>query len=180
MIMKQFKLFLAAALGIFAPLALHAHEGCQGSQCPAHAHGHTRNEIGVSTGPTYAHEEWVPSIHVHYFRKLSDHSRMSLGAMVEHVWGHDNHLTVGIGIKVEPLRGLSLSVMPGVTLFDHDDNNGSNGNEHDRAFTTHVELVYDLLHFGNFHLGPAICYAFSPTANKHSHLMVGVHLAVCF
>ena len=44
-------------------------------------------------------------------------------------------------------------------------------------FALHSELVYDLFHWDNFHLGTVIDY--SRTKND-SHTMIGIHTAFCF
>lgn len=146
-------------------------------------HGHSRNEIGVSGGAVYAvdHKEWGTGVHLHYFRTLSEENKWSLGAVAEYVWVHGGHTTVGAGVKYQLTPKLSFGVLPGVTFLKHDHEedhmgeHGDHGNE--TRFSAHVELVYDLFHWEDFHLGPVLDFSFS---RADSHGMIGLHAAYCF
>lgn len=151
-----------------------------------HNHSHARNEFGISPGASYSpsHKSWGFGIHAHYFRTLGLHSPWSIGGSLEQVSLHGTHWTVGAGVKYRLIDRLSIAVIPGVTFFGH------NEDEHDHAsheagdkhnnnlkFSTHFELVYDLIHLEYFHFGPAIDYSWS----KHdAHFMFGIHCAYGF
>ena len=151
-----------------------------------HQHSHARNEIGISPGVTYSpsHKIWGGGIHAHYFRTLGEHSPWSLGGSAEFVTSHGSHWTLSLGSKYEIIDRLNLTVMPGITFFQHDED-GHNHSSHtdedhhpkNAQFSIHFELGYDLIHTKNFHLGPAIDYSWS----KHdTHFMLGVHCAYAF
>ncbi|MCD8072360.1 MAG: hypothetical protein LUE10_04155 [Alistipes sp.] len=136
---------------------------------PAHtgAHHHERNEIGVSLGTILDIDGWWGSgVHFHYFRRLGDHSRWSVGTFAEQARIDDFHFSMGAGVRYEPVGNLSLGLYPGYTI-----------SEGDIAFSTHVEVVYDILSWKNFHLGPVFEYSWS---REDSHFMLGVHWAYCF
>lgn len=151
-----------------------------------HNHSHPRNEIGISPGAVYSpsHKAWGVGIHAHYFRTLSEHSPWALGGSVEQVFTHGNHWTISAGASYRFLDRMTLAVMPGVTFFQHDDE----GHSHDlheaedahlkRArFSTHFELVYELIHWKHFHAGPALDYSWS---RHDQHFMIGVHCSYAF
>lgn len=153
----------------------------------SHSHSHARNEVGISPGAVYSpsHEAWGFGLHAHYFRTLGAHSPWAVGGSLEGVWSHDNHYTVGAGVKYTMFDKLSLAVMPGITFFSSDDHahelfsDGDDEHAHGNRprFSLHVELVYDLIHWKQFHLGPAVDYSWS----KHdSHFMFGIHCAYGF
>ena len=56
-----------------------------------HSHSHNRNELGVSGGTLFSleHKEWGAGIHLHYYHKLGEHSKWSLGGMIESAWVND-------------------------------------------------------------------------------------------
>ena len=163
--------FLFVLLILF-PVTLSAQE--------VHSHSHARNEVGISPGATYSpsHNTWGFGLHAHYFRKLGDHSPWAVGGSLEGVWSHGNHWTIGAGAKYTFFDKLNLAVMPGITFFSHDgDEHADESHGNDPRFSLHVELVYDLIHWKQFHLGPAVDYSWS----KHdSHFMLGVHCAYGF
>lgn len=151
-----------------------------------HNHVHARNEIGISPGVTYSpsHENWGFGTHVHYFRTLGAHSPWALGGSVEGTFTHESHWTLSAGAKYQILDRLNLAVMPGITFLGH------HGDEHPHdarhadekqgvqlKFSIHFELVYDLIHWEHFHLGPAIDYSWS---RNDTHFMLGVHFAYAF
>lgn len=150
-------------------------------------HHHPRNEIGISPGATWAptHEVWSVGIHAHYFRLLTPHSKWAWGAGVEYVGGEGTHTTLMAGIKWMPIHRLTLAVMPGVTLFKHHDHEDgphrsgeTHANEKFRArISGHFELAYELIHYKNFHFGPAVDYALM---RGDSHFMAGFHFAYGF
>lgn len=158
----------------------------------AQEHHHDRNEVGISPGVTYSpsHNSWGAGIHAHYFRTLSVHSPWALGVSIEQVYSDGTHWTVSVGGKYRILNKLNIAVMPGITFLknnheeDHGDEHGHEYRQeygHERhsktQFSMHVEVSYDLIHFKNVHLGPAIDYSWS----KHdTHFMIGVHCAYGF
>lgn len=157
------------------PVALSAQE--------IHSHSHARNEVGISPGVTYSpsHDAWGFGLHAHYFRTLGEHSPWAIGGSLEGVWSHGNHWTVGAGARYTLFDRLNLAVMPGITFFTHDEDghsmDGDDSHGNNPRFSLHVELVYDLIHWKQFHLGPAVDYSWS----KHdSHFMLGVHCAYGF
>lgn len=173
----KIKVFLLLAL-VFLPLiSLVAQE---------HNHSHERNEIGISPGAIYSpsHRNWGFGIHAHYFRTLGEHSPWALGGSIEQVSAHGSHWSFSLGAKYQLFDRFNLAVMPGVTFINHDDDGHDHashaiGDEHsNRAkFSIHFELVYDLIHWKHFHLGPAVDYSWS----KHdAHFMFGVHCAYAF
>lgn len=152
----------------------------------AQEHHHSRNEVGISPGIIYSpsHQNWGFGIHAHYFRTLGDHSPWSLGASLEQVNAHGSHWTVSAGAKYELIDRLNLAVMPGVTFFKHRheaEHEDEHEHEHEHGkkaqFSVHFELVYDLIHWDRFHLGPAFDYSWSKQDN---HFMLGVHCAYGF
>lgn len=159
---------------LFIPLALAAEE---------HEHEHSRNEIGVSPGVLYSpsHRSWGFGVHAHFFHTLGEHSPWAIGGGLERVFTHGDHWTVNIGPKYQILEDLSLAIMPGVTFLKHDTDE-----HHDEAhaaedmhgykakFSVHFELVYDLIHFKYFHLGPTLDYSWS---SRDAHFMLGIHCA---
>ncbi len=50
--------------------------------------------------------------------------------------------------------------MPGITFFNHKHEHNEE-HEHTKKvqFSTHFELVYDLIHLEHFHFGPAIDFS---------------------
>ena len=147
-------------------------------------HHHDRNEIGISGGSVYMpdHNIWGGSIHIHYFRTLNPHSKWSLGTNLEQVWDREHgHFTIGAGVKYQIIDRLSIGLLPGITFHHHDEHDTAHGHTHDSGinttFSMHIEAVYDLFHWKNFHLGPAIDYSWS---KEDAHFMVGIHAAYCF
>ena len=148
----------------------------------AQEHHHSRNEVGISPGVIYSpsHDNWGFGVHAHYFRTLGDHSPWALGASLEQVSAHGSHWTVSAGAKYQLLDRLNLAVMPGVTFFKHQhEAEHEDGHEHTNKaqFSVHFELVYDLIHWEHFHLGPAFDYSWSM---HDKHFMLGVHCAFGF
>lgn len=147
----------------------------------SHNHHHERNEIGLSGGAIYGIDDktWGTGIHLHYYRTLDDHSKWSVGAFAEQAWLEGNHFSVGAGVKFSPISRLHLGVLPGVTFAKHEHEH--NGDVHDDGwksdFSAHFELVYDLFHWGKFHVGPAFDYSWS---KDDSHFMLGIHAAIGF
>ena len=131
-----------------------------------HDHLHSENEIGLSSSAVYSpdHKEWGTGIHVHYFRMLSPHSKWSLGGGIEGVFADDKHFSFNAGVKYEVINRLSISLLPGILFVKP-------------SFSLHTEIVYDLFHWENFHLGTAIDYSWS---KDDSHFAVGIHAAYCF
>lgn len=86
---------------------------------------------------------------------------------------------MGAGVKFTPINRLHLGVLPGVTFAKH--KHEHNGQAHDEdwesRFSMHVEVVYDLFHWGKFHLGPAFDYSWS---KDDSHIMLRIHAAFGF
>lgn len=149
-----------------------------------HTHHHERNEIGLSGGAIYGlnHSDWGGGMHLHYFRTFTPHSKWSWGANLEYVWTHDNHFTIGAGVKYQILDRLSVGVLPGITFLNHKGHEEHDGHTHAHTekktlFSAHFEVVYDLFHWEKFHLGPAFDFSW---AKGDSHLMIGVHAAFCF
>jgi len=186
--MRKLTTIFILFFGLSSTLFAHAQD------CGHAGHKHSRNEIGISAGPLYAidHEQWGTAFHLHYFRTLGAHSRWAIGGGFEQAWAGGNHFKIGAGVKYQLLNHLSLAVMPGVSFIshnahhhcshDHHDHHShhSHHNHHDHKkaqFTLHFELVYDLIHWKNFHLGPVLDYSFT---KNDSHAMIGLHLAYCF
>lgn len=147
-----------------------------------HDHGHSRNEIGLSTGAIYALDDsaWGTGVHIHYYRTLGIHSKWSVGGMAEYTWASSSHFTLGAGIKFEPFERFGIGVLPGVTFrpnHDHEGHDHEAHNDSNTSFSMHFEVVYDLFHWDKFHLGPVFDYSWS---KNDSHLMLGVHAAFCF
>lgn len=149
-----------------------------------HDHTHELNELGLSGGGIYSpdHESWGGGVHLHYFRTLGLHSKWALGATFEQVWAEGNHFTIGAGVKYMITDRLNCAVMPGISFMKHEESVLRDGHEHTHAdkktiFSLHTEIVYDLIHKDNFHIGPAIDYSWS---KDDSHIMVGIHAAYCF
>lgn len=151
-----------------------------------HNHSHTRNEFGISPGASYSpsHKSWGFGIHAHYFRTLGSHSPWSIGGSLEQVSLHGTHWTIGAGAKYQLIDRLSIAVMPGISFFGHEEDGHSHtshqaGDKHNNhpKFSTHFELVYDLIHLDHFHLGPTIDYSWS---KNDAHFMFGVHCAYGF
>ena len=145
-----------------------------------HGHEHSRNEIGFSGGLLYAfgHKEWGGGLHLHYFRTLKVNSKWSLGGGIEQAWVDGNHFNVGAGIKYQLLDRLSISALPGTSFISHNDTDKHGENEPRKTlFTLHFELVYDLFHWDNFHLGTVIDYSWK---KSDQHAMLGIHAAYCF
>ncbi len=145
-------------------------------------HAHPRNEIGLSGGAIYSfdHKAWGGGLHLHYFRTLGPHSKWSVGGMVEEVWLHGGHFSIGAGAKFEPFPRFSIGLLPGVTFLRHDgdaDHDDHGHTSRKALFSTHIELVYDLFHWKKFHLGPAVDFSVS---SGDSHAMIGVHGAYAF
>lgn len=156
------------------------------AQAQEHNHSHARNEIGISPGATYSpsHSSWGFGIHAHYFRTLGEHSRWALGGSLEQVSSHGSHWSVSAGAKYQLLDRLSVAVMPGITFLpadedghDHVDHAEGDSHHSRSRFSLHMEVVYDLIHFNNFHLGPTVDYAW---AKDDAHFMIGVHCAYSF
>ncbi len=143
-----------------------------------HDHDHPRNEIGLSYGASYSinHKEWGSGIHIHYFRTLSDHSKWSLGGGVEQVWSDGSHYNISAGFKYQIIDRMTIGLLPGLTFLKHDDEHEESSG-YKSQFAMHTELVYELFHFGKFHLGPAIDYAWT---KNDQHFMLGVHFAYGF
>lgn len=151
-----------------------------------HHHSHARNEIGISPGAVYSptHKNWGFGLHAHYFRTLGPHSRWALGGGVESVFSHDSHWTIGAGARYHILDNLSVALLPGITFLNHDqDDHHHEAGETTQAhnlnvkFSAHIEVVYDLIHFEHFHIGPAIDFSWSP---GDAHFMLGIHCAYIF
>ncbi|WP_102409043.1 hypothetical protein [Parabacteroides bouchesdurhonensis] len=145
-----------------------------------HNHAHARNEIGISPGATYSssHHEWGFGVHAHYFRTLGNHSPWALGGSIEQVSSHGSHWTLSAGGKYELFDKLNIAIMPGITFFNHKHEHNEE-HEHTKKvqFSTHFELVYNLIHLEHFHLGPAIDFSWT----KHdNHFMLGIHCAYGF
>lgn len=130
-------------------------------------HNHPRNEVGLSVGAAYEieHKEWKSAIHGHFFRTFTAHSRWAWGVGAEYIPGSETHFEVGAGMRFEPIGGLQLSLMPGVSVTDK------------ARFSLHTEAIYEAIHIGKFHLGPVVGYAWT---KDHSHLSAGVHAAFAF
>ena len=170
--MKHLKTYIVLFFGLFYVSFIHA-QGHSG-------HEHSRNEIGFSGGPLYSfeHNEWGAGIHLHYFRTLGQHSKWSLGGGIEHAWADGNHFNVGAGVKYQLLERLSVAAVPGITFLSHKKADAYNANEaHKSLLTLHFELVYDIFHWENFHLGPVFDYSWT---KNDSHAMLGIHVAFCF
>lgn len=147
-----------------------------------HDHQHSRNEIGLSAGPIYSfeHSEWGAGAHLHYYRTFGDHSKWAWGGMVEYVKVHDDHFTLGAGVNYQVTGKLSIGILPGITFFHHGNNDHhAEKHEHNKkaAFSTHIEAVYDLFHWKEFHFGAVVDFSLS---KDDSHGMIGVHAAYCF
>ncbi len=180
--MKYFKRIILVSLVTILyltrlPAQNHDHEH-------GHDHSELRNEIGIGGGALYSpdHETWGGGFHLHYFRALGLHGKWALGGGLELARIDGNHFTLGAGAKYQPIERLEIGLIPGITFFKHDDDESSDTHGHDDSgyrsrFSVHVEAVYDLLHFGKFHLGPAVDYSWS---KDDAHFMLGVHAAYCF
>ena len=146
-----------------------------------HDHHHSRNEIGLSSGGIYSleHKSWGKGMHLHYYRTFNEHSKWSFGVMSEYVRTHDAHFTFGAGIKYQPFENLGIAVLPGMTFLQHEHDDEHSNHRHDEKikFSVHFELIYDLLHWGNFHLGPVVDFSWS---KNDAHGMIGIHAAYCF
>ncbi len=144
------------------------------SQEEEHDHPHSLNEIGVSGGLLYCpnHKEWGAGMHVHYYRMLGLHSKWSLGGMFEKTWTDDDHFNVGIGAKYQITDNFNIGLLPGMTFLKHHDDT-----DYKSQFSIHIETVYDLFHWGKFHLGPVFDYSWT---KNDAHFMLGVHTAYCF
>ena len=143
----------------------------------------SRNEIGISGGALYSpdHKEWGSSISILYFRSPLYHSKWSFGGGIERVWLDGAHWAFFAGTKYEIFDHFSLSVLPGVMLLNNNHPKNSTteiaDSERKTLFSLHTEIVYDLLNWEKFHLGPAIDYVW---AKEHSNFMFGIHGAFGF
>lgn len=151
-----------------------------------HNHSHARNEVGISPGAVYSpsHKSWGVGVHAHYFHTLGLHSPWALGGSLERVFLHGNHWTISAGPKYQILDALSVAILPGVTFLKHDEDEPHDPahETHDEhgyqaEFSIHFELVYDLIHYKQFHLGPALDYSWS---KGDAHFMLGIHCAYAF
>lgn len=133
----------------------------------SHQHNHQQHEVGVSIGGAYGieHREWAPVIHAHYFRSFTPHSRWAFGGGVEYIPGDEQHAEVAAGVRFEPIDKLQLSLMQGISIAEK------------TRFSVHAEVIYEVLHWGNFHMGPVAGYAWT---KDHSHCSVGLHFALAF
>lgn len=131
------------------------------------SHAHARNEIGLGLGTAYevGHNEWTAAYHLHYFRTITPHSRWAVGGGVEYLRGEESHTELAVGVRYEPIERMHFTLMPGVTITETP------------RLSLHAEATYELLHFGNFHLGPVVGYGWS---KSHSHLSAGIHAAISF
>lgn len=148
----------------------------------AQEHSHAgKNEVGISTGVFYAvdDKDWGGGIHLHYFRSIGKSNRWAVGGYLEQAWFEDSHVSVGIGAKFEVLERLCLGAFPGVTLarHHHEEEGGTDKARTKGEFSMHWELVYDLIEWKLFHLGPVLDYSWS---KNDSHITLGVHIAVGF
>ena len=172
--MKYLRILIVLIYCLLHTLFIHAQEHGHDR------HEHSRNEIGISGGALYSfgHREWGGGAHLHYFRTLGLHSKWSLGGSTELAWVDGNHFNLGAGVKYQLFDRLSIALFPGVTFFSHHGNEEHHTHQPRKAqFTFHFELVYDLFHWDNFHLGTVFDYA----RTKHdSHAMIGIHAAFCF
>ena len=150
---------------------------CNCPTIPTRYERYSPNEIGLSAGALYSpnHKEWGMSAHIHYFRTIF-HSSWSLGGSVEQAWLDGSHWTFAAGVKYE-LDHFSFGVLPGVMFLNHNASEGSTEPDKKFLFSIHTEIVYELIHLGKFHLGPAVDYAW---AKNHSHFMFGIHGAISF
>ena len=171
------KTLLILCLCAFSPYFVKAEEH-------HHGHSHSRNEIGLSGGAMYSsdHKKWGAGTHIHYYRTFTAHSKWSFGAMAEYAYIDGSHTTLGAGIKYEIIHGLNIGILPGVTFLEHkhkeDGHDAGHSHKHKKTqFSTHFELVYDLIHLDKFHFGPVLDYSVSKGDN---HGMIGVHAAFCF
>ena len=149
-----------------------------------HDHQHNRNEIGVSVGGVYSlyFGGWGAGVHAHYYRSFGDHSRWAWGAMLEQAWVEGGHTTLGAGIKFQVTRSLGVGILPGVTFFGHGEGHSeescdSHRPDKNRSFSMHLDVVYDLIHWDRFHLGPVVDFSMS---REDIHSMIGLHGAYCF
>ena len=152
----------------------------QNNENEHHKHEHLRNEIGFSGGALYAfgHNEWGSGVHLHYFRTLGLHSKWSFGGGFEQAWVDGSHFNVGVGVKYQLFDRMSISSLPGVTFLSHKDTDMHNAHEVQKTlFSLHFELVYDLFHWENFHLGTVFDYSWK---KNDPHMMLGIHAAFCF
>ena len=153
-------------------------------------HHHGRNEIGLNTGTLYAIDDnkWGSGVHLHYFRSLGDHSRWAIGGFVEQTFFFDSHFSVGLGAKFRVIDNLYFSALPGLTFSKHShDHHEGDGHDHEThnhesdktktKFSVHTELIYNVIRWKKFHMGPAIDYSWS---KDDSHFMLGVHAAIDF
>ena len=165
------KLIISLILCWFSVLFIHEQQ---------HEHEHSRNEIGFSGGALYAfgHDEWGGGLHLHYFRTLKLHSKWSIGASIEHAWADGNHFNTGAGVKYQLFDRLSISALPGISFISHNKTDTHSANEPRKTlFSLHFELVYDLFHWENFHLGTVLDYSWE---KSDQHAMLGIHAAFCF
>ncbi len=68
--------------------------------------------------------------------------------------------------------------MPGITFFNHKHEHNEE-HEHTKKvqFSTHFELVYDLIHLEHFHFGSTTDFSWT----KHdNHFMLSIHCAYGF
>ena len=145
-----------------------------------HTHKHLRNEIGFSGGALYAigHKEWGGGVHLHYFRTLKPHSKLSLGGGIEQAWVDGSHFNIAAGAKYQIFDRLSISALPGASFITHKETATHDTHEQKKTlFTIHFELVYDIFHWDKIHLGTVLHYSWKA---KDQHAMIGVHIAYCF
>ena len=172
--MKYIKLFIFLVFGLFYVSVIYAQEHSNDE------HEHARNEIGVSSGALYAfgHNKWGGGAHIHYFRTLGFHSKLSLGGSFEQAWVDGRHFNLGAGVKYQLFNRLSIATFPGITFFSHKQTDMHDTHEpQNNRFTLHFELVYDLFHLENFHAGMVLDYSL---LKSDSHAMIGIHAAFCF
>jgi len=142
-----------------------------------HSHEHSRNEIGFSGGALFAfgHHEWGSGLHLHYFRNVKPHSKWSLGGGIEQAWVDGTHFNIGAGVKYQLFDRLSISALPGISFIAHKE---TDTNEKRKTLLTlHFELVYDIFHWDDFHLGTVLDYSWE---KNDRHAMLGIHAACCF